>query len=221
MDGLTTSIMTEFSALMDVDLAMVSIIQRDYNNPKFVNQDIMKLKLHDIKQRLLNRTKENPLAVCINDIDIATSIYKQLCVEKYDDVLSICVPNGVFKLMTTYQKVGNYHITVLCHSQREYDTIKRFNPEFNIQIGEFGNTKDEDFDVVFVKSLSHLILFKRPLKNKHIFTLGYRYNLEYNKQYKCFVPLPAIAQVFLPENRLGFVNVYDKKEDIRLLVTTQ
>ena len=73
MDGLSTSIVTEFSALMDVDLAMVSIIQRDYNNPKFINQDIMKLKLHDIKQKLLNRSKENPLTVCMTDIDVATS----------------------------------------------------------------------------------------------------------------------------------------------------
>ena len=44
-----TRILTEFDVIIDLDLAMMELVQEKYNNPNFINQDVMNLSLHDIK----------------------------------------------------------------------------------------------------------------------------------------------------------------------------
>ena len=70
-----TKILTEFDVIIDLDLAIMELVQEKYNNPNFINQDIMNLSLHDIKETLLNREYESPLSICINDLNTANLLY--------------------------------------------------------------------------------------------------------------------------------------------------
>ena len=52
------SILTEFDAIMDTDLTVMKILQRKYNNPKYIKQDVMCLPLSDLKKKICEREHE-------------------------------------------------------------------------------------------------------------------------------------------------------------------
>lgn len=217
MYGIKDDIVTEFSAIMDIDVAIMSLIKDKFNNPKIINQDVMHMDSYNLRCKLLNRKNENPLTICIQDKKIANDIYKQICEKEYDEVLERCRPNGVFKLMETYSEY-NYKVYVICRSKRESDTLKKYSDnKFTIVLGDFKDIKDDQFGVIFIKTLTHMFLFQRKIKNKHIFISGYRYNMDYDNETKKLVPQITLSRYFIPENRIGYVDVYDNKMNIKLL----
>lgn len=218
-DNQEVKIITEYTALMDIDLALMCILQKEYNNPKYIGQQIMNLNFKDIKTLLLNRKYENPLYLCMTDKAIADNVYCELLTKRYDDIVKLSAPNGVLKLLELYRQHSDmYNIKVVCNNQTEVDRLYEFAPKLKTCIGSFKNIKNKDFDVVFVKSLTHICLFPEEIKNKHIFTLGYRYNLDFVKDSNTLIPNITISKQLIPQNRVGIVNVYDKEEGIHLVL---
>ena len=204
-------ILVEFDVVIDIDLAIMKLIQEKYNNPKFIKQNIMSLSLHDIKERLLNRTQESPLSICIDDIKSANSLYHELLNNQYDEILKYQTPTGVFKLMEVYHKTDNMQVTILCSSQNEADIISSYG-KFNTLVKKQDKVK---INIYFLKSLPRIFVFNGKMNGKHIFVMGYRYNL-YEDKDGTLLPNPMIAKALLPLNRVGIVDVYNKSDNIHI-----
>lgn len=208
-------ILVTFDSIIDLDLAMLKMIQSEYNNPDVINQEVMHLSLHDVKVRLLNRTHENPLSICIDNIDDANKIYSEIIQTQYSKLLSYQTPTGVFKLMEVYDKNKGTDVTVLCRSEEEKNIIRSYDKEINVMITQPGEVDVKSYDIFFIKSPSHIFEYKNEFIEKRIFVLDYRFNLTFGEDGFVF-PDIRVARVLVPFNKIGMVNVYSKDEDVKL-----
>ena len=212
-----TKILTEFDVVIDLDLAMMKLIQEKYNNPNFINQDVMNLSLHDIKETLLNREYESPLSVCIDNLDTANSLYHELLETKYNEILNHHSPTGIFKLMEVYNKTDGMEVTILCSSQEEADLISKYSPGLPTLVKKHDEINIDDYNVYFLKSLTRIFIFNGKMQNKHIFIMGYRYNLFEDPNNGAFFPNPTIVRPLIFEgDRVGIIDVYPSEDDIHL-----
>ena len=211
-----TKILTEFDTVIDLDLGLMKLVQEKYNNPKYIDQRIMHLSLHDVKQELLNRTHECPLSICIKDIETAKSLYMDFIDTKYDEILENHSKTGVFKLMKTYDNADNMEVTILCSSQKEADIVHYYSKTMKTLVKKHDQVDIKNYGVYFLKSLPRIFVFNGKFYNVHIFIMGYMYNL-YRAPDGILFPNPAIAKSLIPDNRIGIVDVYEKSENIHLI----
>lgn len=208
-------ILVEFDAVIDIDLSIMKLVQEKFNNPKFINQKIMNLSLHDVKEELLNRTHESPLSICIDDIKIANSLYHDFLETKYSEILENQTKTGVFKLMEVYHKSDNMEVTILCSSTEEEEIIKSYDKTLKTLVKKHDKVNVNDFDIYFLKSLSRIFVFNGKMVGKHVFVMGYMFNL-YKAPDGTLFPHPEVAKALIPDNRIGIVDVYEKSENIHL-----
>ena len=70
MEKAYNSILVEFDMLVDLDLAIFKYIKDKYNNPDYVDQNIIKMNDEkQIIQMMLNRQCINPLEILITEED--------------------------------------------------------------------------------------------------------------------------------------------------------
>lgn len=210
-------VLTEFDAVIDVDLSMLKLVQRKYNNPKFIDPEVMSLSLHDVKERLLNRTNENPLSICIKDKELCTKIYNEIMDTQFDDMMEYASPTGVMKLMTVYNRNNGADVHILCADQKEADIVHLFDSHLDTIIKKHDEINPEDYDCYFLKSATRVFVFKGQFKSKHIFVMDYMYNMDIGPDNNLY-PSIVVSQALLPYNRLGLVNVYEKKENIKHII---
>ena len=71
METAYNRILVEFDMLVDLDLAIFKYIKDKYNNPDYVDQNIIKMNDEkQIIQMMLNRQCINPLEILIPDEDV-------------------------------------------------------------------------------------------------------------------------------------------------------
>ena len=76
-----------FNAVVDLDFSILRMIQAEYNNPKFIDEEVMHMTTKEVKYRLINRTDPNPVSICIKDKELADNIYKEIMLSRYSDLL--------------------------------------------------------------------------------------------------------------------------------------
>lgn len=207
--------LAEFDTIIDLDLSIMKLVQEKFNNPKFIDQKIMNLSLHDVKEELLNRSHESPLSICIDDIKTANSLYHELLDTKYSEILENQTITGVFKLMEVYHKSDNIEVTILCSSEEEENIVKSYDKTLKTLVKKHDKVDVNDFDVYFLKSLTRVFVFNGKMSGKHIFIMGYMFNL-YRAPDGALFPHPEISKALIPDNRVGIVDVYEKSENIHL-----
>lgn len=215
----TIRILTEFAAVIDLDLCVLKLIQEKYNNPEFVRQDIMHLNLHDVKVKLLNRTHECPLSICIDDLENAIDIYNEIVETRYTDLLSYHTPTGIFKLMDVYNKNDGTDVTILCKSKEEANLISQYDNSMKTIVSEHKDINIEEYDIFVLKSVSNILSFPNKFDGKWIFILDYRYNLNIKEDgFMC--PDMKFTQFILPFNKPVIVNTYSEEENVKLIKAT-
>ena len=76
METAYNRILVEFDMLVDLDLAIFKYIKDKYNNPDYVDQNIIKMNDEkQIIQMMLNRQCINPLEILIPDEDVLDLYY--------------------------------------------------------------------------------------------------------------------------------------------------
>lgn len=209
-------ILVEFESIIDLDFAMLSMVQSEYNNPKFIDQSIMHLSAHDVKSRLLNRKHECPLSICVQDLETAINLYKEIMETQYTKLLSYQTPTGVFKLTEVYDKNDGTNVTILCQSNEEVEVIRLYDKTINVIVVDNKSEVDvSKYDVFILKSYANIFSYTNKFVEKHIFVLDYRFNLTFGDDGFVFPDL-SISKGLVPINRVGMVNVYEKSENIKL-----
>lgn len=213
------TILTDFNAIIDVDLAILKMIQDKYNNPQYIDQNIMCLSLHDVKEALLNRDNENPLSICIHDNDVAKSVYEDILNNNIEEAMSdrYRTPTGVLKLMMTLINNGGYCIKILCRDEFQKSIIEKYSDKLNPIIEpDLSKVDLKEYSIFFFKSASKVMAFGKPFINKHIFLCDYKFNSDISPDGVIFPNIYISRQVLQYNSKLGFVNTYSKNENIHL-----
>ena len=218
-DSNKINILTTFDSVMDIDLMILMMIQNEYNNPDIIDQDTMHLSLHDIKQKLVNRTDECPVTVCMKNKRDALSIYTEIMNTKYQELLDkYSNPTGIMYLMSVFVR-NNNKVTILCRNKEEANLISKYDKKLpTIVYNDYAAVDCSDYTIMFLKSKNDVYRFKQQLINKHVFVSGYKFNLSFIEGYEP-VPDLEVSRSLYPFSRLGFVNVYKKEDNIKLIIT--
>lgn len=205
-----------FDSIIDLDLAVLMLIQDKYNNPNVINQSVMKLSLKEIKTLLVNRDHPNPLYVCIDDHDIADNIYDEIIQTQYSELLSYDTHTAIFKLIEVYNNNDGSEVTIFCRTDEERNLIRKYDNDIRIIVGKPEDINVKDYDMFFFKSPKHILEFKNGFMEKHIFVLNYKFNLTFGKDGFAF-PDIEVSKLLIPFNKIGMVDVYHRDEGIKII----
>lgn len=204
-----------FNTLMDLDFAVLKMIQSEYNNPKYVNQKIMNMTIQQVKTILLNRDDPNPVSICIRDKKISDDIYKEIMTTRYSDLISedkYMSTTGIFFLISVYSNMDNVHVTVLCTSKEEEAVIRKYHSKVDVIVMKNPSEINLDIYTEFIfKNKNDVFKFKNKFNEKRILFMNYKFNVTFDD-----MPYPDIkVSHYLWENGLSKTGIIDtyKKDD--------
>ena len=173
-----------FNAIIDLDFSILRMIQAEYNNPKFINQEIMGMTTKQVRHALINRDDPNPVTICIKDKQIADSIYKEIMNKRYTDLLKedkYLSLTGIFFLISVYTAMENVHVSVLCTNKEEEAVVRKYHSKVNIITMEDPSeiNLDEYTEFIF-KDKNDVYKFKNKFNEKRILLLNYKFNVTFD-----------------------------------------
>jgi len=173
-----------FNTLIDLDFAVLRMVQAEYNNPKFVDQKVMHMTTKEVKFLLINREDPNPLTICFKDKIIADSIYKEIMSTRYGDLLKedkYMAITGIFFLISVYAAMDNSHVTVVCGNELEEKIIRRYHKNINVKVvNELTDIDVNDYTEFIFKSKYDVYKFKQKFVEKRLLLLNYKFNVYFD-----------------------------------------
>ena len=205
MERAYNRILVEFDMLIDLDLAIFKYIKDKYNNPNYVDQNI--IKMHDerqIIQMMLNRQCINPLEILIPDMEVL-ELYHDIMNNHMDELLQYAKASDLFGLMITFlREASSLEITVLCKSQLESGFIKSLNNRLNTVVYKnYKNVPVNTYTILYIKYYPSVLEYN-TIEGKHIYISNARYNMEpdYN------IPTIAISGLIGDVNIIHMIDMY-------------
>lgn len=205
MERAYNRILVEFDMLIDLDLAIFKYIKDKYNNPNYVDQNI--IKMHDerqIIQMMLNRQCINPLEILIPDMEVL-ELYHDIMNNHMDELLQYAKASDLFGLMITFlREASSLEITVLCKSQLESDFIKSLNNRLNTVVYKnYKNVPVNTYTILYIKYYPSVLEYN-TIEGKHIYISNARYNMEPDSN----MPTIAISGLVGDVNIIHMIDMY-------------
>ena len=205
MERAYNRILVEFDMLIDLDLAIFKYIKDKYNNPNYVDQNI--IKMHDerqIIQMMLNRQCINPLEILIPDMEVL-ELYHDIMNNHMDELLQYAKASDLFGLMITFlREASSLEITVLCKSQLESDFIKSLNNRLNTVVYKnYKNVPVNTYTILYIKYYPSVLEYN-TIEGKHIYISNARYNMEPDSN----TPTIAISALVGDVNIIHMIDMY-------------
>lgn len=205
MERAYNRILVEFDMLIDLDLAIFKYIKDKYNNPNYVDQNI--IKMHDerqIIQMMLNRQCINPLEILIPDMEVL-ELYYDIMNNHMDELLQYAKASDLFGLMITFlREASSLEITVLCKSQLESDFIKSLNNRLNTVVYKnYKNVPVNTYTILYIKYYPSVLEYN-TIEGKHIYISNARYNMEPDSN----MPTIAISGLVGDVNIIHMIDMY-------------
>ena len=205
METAYNRILVEFDMLVDLDLAIFKYIKDKYNNPDYVDQNI--IKMHDerqIIQMMLNRQCINPLEILIPDMEVL-ELYHDIMNNHMDELLQYAKASDLFGLMITFlREASSLEITVLCKSQLESDFIKSLNNRLNTVVYKnYKNVPVNTYTILYIKYYPSVLEYN-TIEGKHIYISNARYNMEPDSN----MPTIAISGLVGDVNIIHMIDMY-------------
>lgn len=198
-----TSVLIEFDALFDVDLAICKIHIRENKITKYTNEK-------DLIQALINREYESPLSLFIDDKEESSKAYHKYLETRYDDIIDIIAPNNILKflsLLTSDKYSQSYKVTILLSDDKQKAILDKFKVKFHTLVSSHNEADLEEFDQIIIKSLIRAMVFKR-VSGKRIIVLAYKYNFEKNKDMKYQLNSGICVPLIMNDNRVSAIIPY-------------
>lgn len=201
------TILAEFDFIIDLDLAMIKFIRDNYNNPEYVNQDIINITDDNVLiYKLLHRATTNPLDLLFNsDID-PTNLYYEIL--NNDKLLDYATPADTFGLLITFLREATFiDITVLCKNQVQSDFINKLNSNLKTIIASDKKSINLDkYTVVYLKYYANSIEYNN-INGKHIYIANARYNMDEENPKE---PKYVISNLIADTNIIHTMDLYTK-----------
>ena len=205
METAYNRILVEFDMLVDLDLAIFKYIKDKYNNPDYVDQNIIKMNDEkQIIQMMLNRQCINPLEILIPDEDVL-DLYYDIMNNHMDELLQYAKASDLFGLMITFlNEASSLEITVLCKSKLESDFIKSLNDRLNTVIyANYKNAPINNYTILYIKYYPSVLEYNN-IEGKHIYISNARYNMEPDSN----MPTIAISGLIGDVNIVHMIDMY-------------
>ena len=205
METAYNRILVEFDMLVDLDLAIFKYIKDKYNNPDYVDQNIIKMNDEkQIIQMMLNRQCINPLEILIPDEDVL-DLYYNIMNNHMDELLQYAKASDLFGLMITFlNEASSLEITVLCKSKLESDFIKSLNDRLNTVIyANYKNAPINNYTILYIKYYPSVLEYNN-IEGKHIYISNARYNMEPDSN----MPTIAISGLLGDVNIVHMIDMY-------------
>ena len=198
-------ILVEFEFLIDLDVAIFKFIRAEYNNLKFVNQDIIKINNEaEIIKLMINRQHINPLEIILPNVD-STNLYDDIINNHMNELLKYAKASDIFPLMVTFLKEAtSVDITVLCNSKLQEDFIKSLNNKLNTVIyDDYKNVPVDKYTILYIKNYPSVLKYNH-IAGKHIYIANARYNMEEDMN----APTLAISALVSDVNIIHMIDMY-------------
>ena len=170
-----------FNTIIDLDFAVLRMIQAEYNNPEYVKQKVMQMTTKEVKFLLINREDPNPLTVCFKDKKIADDIYQEIMTTRYGDLLKedkYMAITGIFFLISVYAAMENTNVTIVCGNKLEEEIVRRYHKNINVRIvNSLTDIDVNDYTEFIFKSKYDVYKFNQKFIEKRIILLNYRFNV--------------------------------------------
>lgn len=199
------SLLVEFSFVVDLDMAIFKLIRSKYNNPEYVDQNIIRTNDEkEIIKLMLNRENVNPLEILMPNVD-SLSLYKDIMENHMNELLEYAKASDLFGLMITFLKeASSVDITILCESELQREFIFSLNKKLKtIVVKDRKDVILEPYTVLYVKNYINVIQY-RNLAGKHIYISNARYNMESNDN----VPILSISALVADVNIIHMIDMY-------------
>lgn len=205
METAYNRILVEFDILVDLDLAIFKYIKDKYNNPDYVDQNIIKMNDEkQIIQMMLNRQCINPLEIIIPNEEVL-DLYYDIINNHMDELLQYAKASDLFGLMITFlNEASSLEITVLCKSKLESDFIKSLNDRLNTVIyANYKNAPINTYTILYIKYYPSVLEYNN-IEGKHIYISNARYNMEPDSN----MPTVAISGLIGDVNIVHMIDMY-------------
>lgn len=205
METAYNRILVEFDMLVDLDLAIFKYIKDKYNNPDYVDQNIIKMNDEkQIIQMMLNRQCINPLEIIIPNEEVL-DLYYDIMSNHMNELLQYAKASDLFGLMITFlNEASSLEITVLCKSKLESDFIKSLNDRLNTVIyANYKNAPINNYTILYIKYYPSVLEYNN-IEGKHIYISNARYNMEPDSN----MPTIAISGLIGDVNIVHMIDMY-------------
>ena len=139
-----------------------------------------------------------------------------------EGVLPICIGNATKLCDLIMEKRKTYEAELVLGLKTDTqdmtgEIIEKYSDKLNPIIEpDLSKIDLKEYSIFFFKSASKIMAFGKPFINKHIFLCDYKFNSDISPDGVIFPNVYISRQVLQYNSRLGFVNTYNKNENIHL-----
>lgn len=211
MNGIMSP-MIPFNMIVDTDIGLFAIILKYYLDPKVFNESFFKdRKIVDLIHKLYNREKENPLYLCINQgyEDSCDSLYEELIVDKYAEILQLSVKTEFYKLIRSFNLQRDISLTIVCNRQEEIDLLKAEEVTRDNNIVLYDDLSVNDiikFNQFYFKYIQDANGYVKYLIDKSIYFANYKFNRNTIDEF-----IDPTLVILAQNNVLNIIDIFNTK----------
>lgn len=211
MNGIMSP-MIPFNMIVDTDIGLFAIILKYYLDPKVFNESFFKdRKIVDLIHILYNREKENPLYLCINQgyEDSCDSLYEELIVDKYAEILQLSVKTEFYKLIRSFNLQRDISLTIVCDRQEEIDLLKAEEVTRDNNIVLYDDLSVNDiikFNQFYFKYIQDANGYVKYLIDKSIYFANYKFNRNTIDEF-----IDPTLVILAQNNVLNIIDIFNTK----------
>lgn len=194
LSSYSSELLFHFDSIIDLDLAVLKFIKKNFSNAKYLDLDILKNNDENFfKALLLTRETSNPLSLVLNSQyqNSADSILNEIYEMHYEDIIAMGTPLAPNNILCNGANNDFIHCFVVCKNKAEKLYIKNLSSK--IKIIEPKDVAIKNYTAIYVKDLQDLIQYGEGLVVKSIYILNYPFNLEPN--YDGILKLDVMAKL--------------------------
>lgn len=192
-DFFKSNVYVMMDALVDVDLGLILTMKEKFPNNRYMEYDIYKYSINQMKYVLLTRKYENPL--CLLMWDYADDLYDELYDKYRDDIYKNSVFTNIINMFITTKRLDDIAMTVVCKDIKD----KHFIDTHSDILGTYKTIllQDVEFktsDYIFVNKTRDII-HRNDIDGTNLYIFRSMYNLQYNKKENIYEMRPHIEEL--------------------------
>ena len=205
-----------FDLIVDTDVGLLKLIQKDYNNPKiFIPGILNERDVNILKMIMTDRGYYNPLKGIMIEgtkaYENADSLYDQFMEKHQEDILKLSTQTSLFDIIRRSSSMGDaVKFDILCRNELEKNTIMSRFRKFKITpsvkiVDDLSEFDPSQYGSIYVKDIRDALLFSK-FEGKNVIIGNYKFNCENNLP---LVPLKEVAaKLLLRSNVIKMIDIY-------------
>ena len=192
-DFFKSNVYVMMDALVDIDLGLILTMKEKFPNNKYIEYDIYKYTINQIKYILLNRKHENPL--CLIMWEYADNLYDDLYDKYRKDIYKNSRFTNIVNMFITTKRLDNITMTVVCKDIKD----KHFIDSHSKILGSYKTIMLDEVsfkrsDYIFINKTRDIIN-RSDLEGTNLYIFKSMYNLQYNKEEDKYEMRPHIEEL--------------------------